>query len=637
MGVTTIDLAIIIAYFVLSVGIGVVFSRAASKSTRNYFLGGNKLPWYALGLSNASGMFDISGTMWLVYLLFVYGLKSVWIPWLWPVFNQIFLMMFLSMWLRRSGVVTGAEWITFRFGEGRGARLSHLVVVAFALVVVLAYLAYSFIGIGKFAATFLPIHLSADPNVDATLWGLIVVAITSLYVVKGGMMSVVITEVMQFFIMTVACVVIAWIAIEAVSPDMLAAAVPEGWTNPFFGWRLDLDWSNILPAADGKIAGDGYSLFTFFFLMILVKGVFVSAAGPAPNYDMQRILSARTPREAAMMSGLVSIVLNPPRYLLIAGLSVLALVYFAPELRGMGEDVDFELILPFAMREFVPVGLLGVLIAGLLAAFMSSFAAAVNAAPAYVVNDVYRRYLKPDETEKHYVRLSVITATVFVVLGTAIGLFVPDLSSIIDWLVSALYGGYAAANVLKWYWWRFNGFGYFWGMASGVITALLLPIGESLGLGGVAALDPWQFFPIMLAITTAASIAGTLMTPPTEMPALVEFYRRTRPWGFWGPVHRALEEAEGRAVEPNRDFGIDMMNVGLGIVWQTSLVAVPVFLVIGEMAMMWMALLLAVALTVVFKFTWYDRLKDYPDDVSEAAAEAKASGPAVPQGAGAAL
>ena len=125
-----------------------------------------------LGVSNASGMFDISGTMWLVYLLFVYGLKSIWIPWLWPVFNQIFLMVFLSVWLRRSGVMTGAEWIKFRFGRARARTLAHMVVVAFALLNVIGFLAYGFVGIGKFAATFLPWQLAADPAVNAKLWGL---------------------------------------------------------------------------------------------------------------------------------------------------------------------------------------------------------------------------------------------------------------------------------------------------------------------------------------------------------------------------------------------------------------------------------------------------------------------------------
>src|SRR5437868_9873445 len=172
-----------------------------------YFLGGNVLPWYVLGISNASGMFDIAGTMWLVSILFVYGLKSVWIPWLWPVFNQIFLMVYLSKWLRRSNVMTGAEWIKTRFGDGRGARLSHIIVVIYALVSVTGFLTYAFKGIGKFAIDFLPWHLSANQ------YALILMGITTFYVVKGGMFSVVVTEVIQFCILSFASLALGLIAI----------------------------------------------------------------------------------------------------------------------------------------------------------------------------------------------------------------------------------------------------------------------------------------------------------------------------------------------------------------------------------------------------------------------------------------
>src|SRR5687767_12324123 len=157
------DLLIIAAYVVSTVGVGFWMARRATRTLKRYFLGGNEISWWMLGVSNASGMFDISGTMWLVYLLFIYGLKSIWIPWLWPVFNQIFLMVFLSVWLRRSGAMTGAEWIKFRFGDGRGAQLAHVIVVVFAIVNVIGFLAYGFIGVGKFAATFLPWQLSDDP------------------------------------------------------------------------------------------------------------------------------------------------------------------------------------------------------------------------------------------------------------------------------------------------------------------------------------------------------------------------------------------------------------------------------------------------------------------------------------------
>ena len=137
MKLQLVDVLIIAAYLVIMIVIGLLLKKKASKNLDSYFLGGKTLPFYMLGLSNASGMFDISGTMWMVYLAFVYGLKSLWIPWLWPVFNQIFLMIYLSIWLRRSNVLTGAEWIRTRFGYGRGANLSHTIVVLYAVIGVL--------------------------------------------------------------------------------------------------------------------------------------------------------------------------------------------------------------------------------------------------------------------------------------------------------------------------------------------------------------------------------------------------------------------------------------------------------------------------------------------------------------------
>ena len=143
---------------------------------------------------------------------------------------------------------------------------------------------------------------------------------------------------------------------------------------------------------------------------------------------MQRVLSARSPREAAFMSGFVVVVLLIPRYMLITGLTLLALVFFSEQLNAMGSGVDFELVLPLAMREFMPHGLLGLLIAALLAAFMSTYAATVNAAPAYVVNDIYKRYIRPDASDKTYVWMSYATSIVVVIVGTGIGLYVTSLN-----------------------------------------------------------------------------------------------------------------------------------------------------------------------------------------------------------------
>jgi Na+/proline symporter len=590
-----IDVAIIVIYVATSVVLGYWVSHRASRDTKAYFLGGNTLPWYFLGVSNASGMFDIAGTMWLVGLMFIYGLKSVWIPWLWPVFNQIFLMVYLSTWLRRSNVTTGAEWIRTRFGTGRGAQLSHMIVVIYALVSVIGFLTYGFKGIGKFAVDFLPWHFSANQ------YALILMGITTFYVVKGGMFSVVITEVLQFCILSVASLAIGIIAIARVSPEALRRAIPAGWEQIWFGWHLNLDWSGLIAAANAKIAEDGRELFGAFFMMMLFKGILISMAGPAPNYDMQRILSTKNPREASLMSAMVNVVLNVPRYFMITGLTILALVFYSDKIRAMGKAMDFEMVLPDALSQFVPAGLLGLLVAGLLAAFMSNFAATVNAAPPYLVNDLYRRYFNPHASERTYVRLSYLASFGVVVLGISFGWFVHSIDTVIEWIVSALWGGYTASNVLKWYWWRFNGYGYFWGMVTGIAGSLIIP-------WALPSVSPLNSFPIIVGLAMVGCIVGTLRTKPEDDAVLKDFYKRVRPWGFWGPIRDKVMQ-EDPSFKPNPDFTRDMFNIVVGIAWQTSLIAFPVYIVIRRYETAAYAIAVVAITSIILKFTWYNHLR----------------------------
>jgi SSS family solute:Na+ symporter len=422
MKLHAVDIAIIVGYFLVVILVGLWVSRRGAKDLDSYFLGSKKLPWYLLGVSDASGMFDISGTMWLVYVLFLYGLKSIWLPWVWPTFNQIFLMVFVSDWLRRSNVLTGAEWIQTRFGRGTGANLAHLSVVLFALVNVVGMLAYGFKGIGKFADVMLPWQLSASKEglfSNANIYAIIILSLTSIYAIKGGMVSVVITEVMQFTILTITSIIIGIVAMYKVSPDMIKAAVPEGWANPFFGKTVGLDWSAILPQANEAIKQDGNELFGIIFGLMFFKGVMASLAGPAPNYDMQRILATRNTREASLMSGMVNVVLMFPRYFMIAGLTVMALVFFMPQLHGQAKP-DFEELLPNVLQ-YVPVGVVGLLLAGLIAAFMSNFAATLNAAPAYLINDIYKRFINPNSAPKADVFLNRVASVVVLAVGIHFG------------------------------------------------------------------------------------------------------------------------------------------------------------------------------------------------------------------------
>src|SRR3954447_2326240 len=507
MHLQLIDIFIIIAYLLSMLLVGWFTRKKASTDKESYLMGGKSLPWYLLGLSDASDMFDISGTMWMVALCFVYGMKSMWIPWLWPVFNQVFMMMFLSKWLRRSNATTGAEWLATRFGtSGPGVKASHNVVVAFALLSCFGFLAYGFIGLGKFVEIFVPWHyvqpyipFTVSPEFVPHFYGVIFTLFATFYSVLGGMHSIVIGDFIKYAIMTVACISIAVIAMIHLQGQKLI--VPDGWFTPFFGKTLGLDWSHIIPDANKKIKEDGFSLFSIFFMMMVFKGIFASLAGPAPNYDMQKVLSTRSPKEASKMTGFVSIILLPIRYSMIIGLTVLALLYYNKLDLSSPTGTDFERILPGAINSFLPVGIMGLVLTGLLGAFMGTFAGTLNAAQAYIVNDIYLKYVNPDASNKKIIRMNYIIGSLVVVIGIVLGFFAKNVNSVLQWIVGALYGGYIAANVLKWYWWRFNASGFFWGMAAGIAAALIFPF-IFTGL-------PLYNWPLLFLISLVGCIVGT--------------------------------------------------------------------------------------------------------------------------------
>jgi len=617
ISISIIDQVIVVVYLAATILIGFWVSRYAAKNLDSYFLGGKALPWYMLGISNASGMFDITGTMWLVYLCFVYGLKSIWIPWVWPTFNQIFLMVYLAAWLRRSNVLTGAQWMETRFGRGTGANLAHLSVVLFALINVIGFIAYAFRGIGKFAAVFLPFNLDISLQslhqsmsfVPATVSGenvyaLIILSVTALYVVKGGMYSVVLTEVLQFTIMTIASIAVGIVAMSRVSPEMINAVVPAGWNDIFFGWHLSLDWTAPLDMVNKSIQSDGFSFFTIILMLMVFKGVLASMAGPAPNYDMQRILATRNAREASLMSATVNVALYFPRYMMVAGLTILAIGPLRSALIADPSKVDFEQLLPLVIRDILPIGLTGLLLAGLLAAFMSTFAATVNAGPAYIVNDLYKRFINPQASDRTQVRMSYAASVLVVIVGMLFGLLTESITQVTMWIVGALYGGYVAANVLKWHWWRFNGYGYFWGMIAGTVGAMGVPKAWDYFFPGANTL---YAFPAILLLSVVGCLLGTLLTQPEDDEVLLEFYRNVRPWGFWGPVREAaMKDPE---FEPNREFRHNAVNVVVGVVWQLTLTVLPIYIVIRQWGWAAGTLVLLIVTTIILKFNWYDRLE----------------------------
>ena len=615
MRLQAIDIAIIITYLLTMLFIGWFLRKKARQNKESYLLGGKKLPWYLLGLSDASDMFDISGTMWMVALCFVYGMKSIWIPWLWPVFNQVFNMMFLSKWLRRSNANTGAEWLATRFGlSGRGVRGSHNIVVVFALIGCLGFLAYGFIGLGKFIEIFVPWNLvqpyipfTIAPQYVSHFYGIVFTLFAVFYSVLGGMHSIVLGDLIKYIVMTVGCISIAVIAMMHLHSNGTALHIPEGWLNPFFGWHLNLNWASIVPAANEKIASDGFELFGIFFMMMLFKGVFAALAGPAPNYDMQKILSTRSPKDASKMTGFVSIILLPIRYSMIIGLTVLGLIYFNQlNLNNGTGGTDFERVLPATINNFLPVGILGIVLTGLLGAFMGTFSGTLNAAQAYITNDIYLKYVNPTASNKKVMTVNYTSGIVVVTIGVLLGFLAKDVNSILQWIVSGLYGGYIAANMLKWYWWRFNANGFFWGMTAGIVPAIALAALKEQHI--IQGLELY-WWPVIFILSIAGCIIGTYTAPPTDKEVLKKFYSTVRPWGFWKPVHKAVV-VDNPSFVPNKRFRLDMFNVVLGVTAQCCLTILPMYVVLWLKLPLLLTVAILLVIILILKKTWWDKLEN---------------------------
>jgi solute:Na+ symporter, SSS family len=410
---------------------------------------------------------------------------------------------------------------------------------------------------------------------------------------------------MQFTILTVTAFIIGIVAMYKVSPEMIRAAIPAGWTSPFFGLHLGLDWKGILDQANNVIKQDNNELFGIIFGMMFFKGVLASLAGPMPNYDMQRVLATRNTREASLMSWWVNVVLMFPRYFMVAGLTVLALGFYMPTLHSMAKP-DLEKLLPDILTSYIPVGVVGLLLAGLIAAFMSNFAATINAAPAYIVNDIYKRFINPNSSPRTDVFLSRVASVAVLVVGIAFGLLTNRIMDVMMWIVGALGGAYVMANVLKWIWWRFNGYGYFVGMMVGIIGAMFVPATVDKIAG--YSVNALYSFPIIFIISVIGCLLGTFLSKPEDDAILKNFYKNVRPWGFWGPI-KAKVMQEDPSFQPNKDFKRDCANVIVGIVWQLCLVTLPIYLVLRNWH--WVGAIFAtlVVTSIILKFNWYDKLE----------------------------
>ncbi len=528
--------------------------------------------WLALAMSGAVSNFDITGTMWIVSMLFLFGMKSMWIHWMWGFMMGAFFLAFMGKWVRRSGVMTGAEWMATRFGTGRDGVIARTAYAVMAVITQASFIGYAFQGIGKFTSVYV--------GLSPTACAIIIIGVTTLYVLLGGLYSVVLTDVIQTVILTLASILIAVVAFSKLTPDILENVLPNGWTSLAPKWRL------------AELAGTenvGYEIFGALVIVWVLKGLLLNAGGPAQMYDFQRFLAARDARDASKVGAAWSLFLIV-RWGMAAGIVLLALA-------GIASVTDPEQVMPLVLQEYLPVGVRGLVIAGLLAAFMSTFSSTLNSGASYVVRDIWQPFFRPQADQRSLIRASYAATVGIVAAGLLIGFQAESIAQIWSWMMMALGAGVVIPNVLRWYWWRMNGWGYAAGTAAGIlfsVIALFMP-----------ELSMYVVFPPIVMASLLASVITALATPPVEEPVLISFYETVRPFGFWNTIRkRSLLSPEALA-DPAESAWRAVLNTFLGMVAIAGLYLFPMYLVGHWYTKSFIGLGAAMLAAGILAFTWY--------------------------------
>ena len=599
-----IDYLIIVFYFAVVIALGFWYQKRASKNLEAYFLGGKRMHWAALAMSGSVSNFDITGTMWIVTLICLFGMKSMWNHCMWGLLMGAFFLAYMGKWIRRSGVMTGAEWMVTRFGAGAAGRTARTAYALVAVVTVAGFIGYAFQGIGKFTVVFFP-------GLDQRMCATVIFAITTLYVLIGGLYSVVITDVLQTVILTIGALLIAVFAYCRMTPELAAQMLPADWSSLLPQWRVD--WAANLAGTKFQ-AYAGYELFGALVIVWVIKGFLLNLGGPAQMYDFQRFLAARNPRDAAKVGAAWSGFLVV-RWAMAMGIALLAYIAVAQaggveKITGMfwvDQIKDPEKVMPLVLRDGLPQVIRSVVIAGLLAAFMSTFSSTINAGASYLVRDIWQPLVAPRADQRHLVRMGYLATLALVLVGTAIGFLAESIAQMFNWIMVELGAAFVIPNVLRWYWWRINGWGYAAGTFAGLAGALVVLL---LTLFGHVALPMYITFPAICAGSLIAVLAGTLLTRPTDQAVLVSFYRTIRPFGLWGAVRREAELSGQRQRVRGESLPRAVVNVILGGTAILGMYLFPMYLVGHWHGYALICLGFAAAAVVALKFTWYDNLPE---------------------------
>lgn len=536
-----IDYAIVVAYLAALASLGLVLARRAGQSADHYFLGNRAMPWWMLGASGMASNLDVAGTMAIVALLYQYGLHGFFIEFRGGVVLPIAVFMaFMGKWHRRSGVMTTAEWMLLRFGEGRQGRLARLTAAGTYLVLTIAMTAFFFTAGGQFLAEFLPF------TALQCTFGMAAVALA--YTLLGGLYGVVWTDVLQAGIIGAAALYVGYLGARELSPELLAQ------------WPAHA-LNSVLPAWSDAGLGQ-YQHFGWFLLVWAGKGILEGLGGSGGSaYMAQRYYAARSDLECQKI-GMLWTILFAFRWPMVLGFALLALSL------GVNPATDAERVLPVVLNsDHFPAGVRGLMLAAILAAAMSTFDSTVNAGAAYVVKDVYQP-LRGAASDRELVWIGY-TASVGIV-GAGLGIALAASASVLHvWvsIVMLLFPAFLVPFALRWYWARLNGAGFASGIVGGFIASAVVALARPADWNEAVQ------FGVIAMCSALASVGTALLTRPVPSSHLRAFYERVRPFGTWPRAWRTAGSRESRR---------DLARLAVGLVWQVLTFLLPMALLLGQ-------------------------------------------------------
>jgi len=548
MTFTFLDWSAIAAYLLITLVLGLYFRRRSGKSVDDYFVSGRSVSWWLAGTSMVATTFAADTPLVVTGLVYSQGISGNWLWWAFLLSGMMTVFLFARLW-RRSGLLTDVQFAEMRYGGKPAAFLRGFRAIYLGLLMNCLILGW----VTKAMTSIVATSLGLSDHKALLVCVLFLIPFTGLYVALGGLWGVLWTDLFQFVLKMSIVIGVAFFAVRACGGmDSLLARLAE------------------MRTAAGPAAGDATSFFPDFSRPLNAEALWVLPAltflvnlglqwwafwypGAEPGgggYIAQRIFSAKDERHgllSVLWFNIAHYAVRPWPWILTA----LSVIVLYPKLEH--PETGYMLV----VTQHMPQALRGVVVAGFMAAFMSTFATQLNWGASYLVADFYRRFLKKDGSDTHYVTMSRVATVLLVIVSAWVSAQLASIRS--GWeFVLEVGAGTGGVYLLRWYWWRINA----WSEISAMATALASSV----------ALRWWAPFsgnqPVVFAktaltttaITTLVWIVVTLVTSPEPEALLVKFYRQVRPQVTgWAPVARLAPE-----VAPTRDLGRNLLAWALG-------------------------------------------------------------------------